>query len=79
MVSFRSVLGCVVVVMCVLFAGSVQAQCPGGQCGPVQSAAKVVLDTAQRVVRPVKSVVVRRAEAPSATRRGVFCRIFRRR
>lgn len=69
--SGRRVLCGLVVVLCLLCVGVADAQCPGGQCRPVQKATVSVLKGVTKVAQPV----VKRAES----RRGIFRRIFRRR
>lgn len=72
----RNVLCLMVVVVCLMFAGLADAQCPGGQCGPVQKSVLKTLDGVRRVAQPVVNrAVVRKL----VTRRGVIHRIFARR
>lgn len=83
----RKVLCLMVGVACLLFAGMAEAQCPGGQCGPVKKSVlltykgvPLVFDKALDGVKRVAQPLVRRAVVRKiVTRRGVFRRIFSRR
>ena len=60
-----------VVVLCLLCVGMAEAQCPGGQCRPVQKATVSVLKGVTKVAQPVVKL--------SESRRGLLKRLFRRR